>query len=58
MSMTVSWFTLDNCIWSRLLTIQSHESLAIGVKTLYWGIHRIESVMVATLAIFCLMVDC
>ena len=58
MGMTVARLTLDNCIGSRLLAIQSHESLAVGIESLYWGIYCIERVMVATLAIFSLMIDC
>ena len=55
--MTVAGLTLYHCIWSRLLAIQTYECLAVSVESLDWGIHGIESVVVAALAIFCLMID-
>ena len=55
--MTIAWFSLDNSIRIGKFVIESYEGLTISVETLNLRIHMVESIVVATLAIFCLVID-
>ena len=50
--------TFNNGVGGRFLRIESHEGLTVGVVALYFGVHGVEGVVVAALAVFCLMIDC
>ena len=55
--MAIAWLTLHNSIRIGKLVIESYEGLTISVETLNLRIHMVESIVVATLAIFCLVID-
>ena len=57
MGMTVAGLTLHDSIRVRKLIIETHERLAVRVITLYLCVHMIESIVVTTLTILCLMID-
>jgi hypothetical protein len=49
--------SLDHGLWLRILVIQAHETLAVGVEALDGHVHMIEGKVVAALAVFGFVVD-
>ena len=58
MSMRVAGLALHHCLRIGKLVVESHEGLAVGVEALNLCVHVIERVVVTTLAILGLMIDC
>ena len=57
MGMTVAGLTLHDSIRVGKLVIETHECLTVRVITLYLCVHMIESIVVTTLTILCLVID-
>ena len=53
----VARFPLNDGLRCRVLVVESHEALAVCVKALDGCVDVVESIVVAALAVFCLMVD-
>ena len=56
--MTVAGLTLHHSLRISKLIVQAYEGLTVGVEALDGGVHVIESVVVAALAVFGLVIDC
>ena len=57
MGMRIAGLALHDSLRIGKLVVEAYEGLTVGVETLDLGVHMIESVVVATLAIFGLMID-
>ena len=53
----VAWLAFHHSLRLGKLVVESDEALAVGIVALNLGIHCIESIVVAALAVFGLVID-